>query len=474
MPQTTAPVKASLAKTHPASRRIPWHLLSGGLLAASSLVWTGCGLLRETTAVPGRTVRAVTGSPTAELHPALLQQRLMRYADDAINRSARTWGDYLASATEPAEVALGMQARLVHTRTLVALGAGPNPTVGILDAASMATLTRLSFERNVATLPEGERYQPLLRTTEALEANAWLMLSDLLQPRQEAELREEIEAWFQENCSPNEALFAVPQEFATAIRSRLEARGASDAGSRGLLTVDLMSGLDPAVREVSQARLVAERALFAAQHAPRLLRWEIELLTLQISTQPEMQTLLSNSTSLAASLDRASRTAEALPDRITAEREAILRELEDQEGRLTALSAELRLTLEAGDRMSTSLTTTLATSDALMKRFGVGEPRPERVPNPDARPFDVLDYARTAQEVAAMAGQLQGVLTQLNTTMDSPALEVQLARLDTASQRAAAHVGSLLNHAFLLAAGLILLAAIAVVAVRKCAQRPKV
>jgi hypothetical protein len=109
--------------------------------------------------LPGRTVRAVTETPPAhQQHPTLLQQRLMRYADDAINRSARTWGDYLASATEPAEVALGMQARLTHTRTLVALATVPNPTVGILDAASMATLTRLSFERIVATSPEGQRY----------------------------------------------------------------------------------------------------------------------------------------------------------------------------------------------------------------------------------------------------------------------------------------------------------------------------
>jgi hypothetical protein len=228
-----------------------------------------------------------------------------------------------------------------------------------------------------------------------------------------------------------------------------------------------MSGLDPAIREVTQTRLFAERALFAAQQAPRLLRWEIELLTRELSRQPNMQTLLSNSTSLTASLDRASRTAEELPDRVTREREAIMRELKDQEGQLISLSAEIKQTLEAGDAMSTSLNTTLGTFDALMKRFGVGEPGPEKPPDPDAKPFDILDYAKTAAEVAAMADELQGVLKELNTTLDSPALDAQVANLNAASAQAAAEVRGLLTHAALLIAGLIVLTFVGVLVVRR-------
>ena len=39
-----------------------------------------------------------------------------------------------------------------------------------------------------------------------------------------------------------------------------------------LFQVDPLSGLDPAVREIAQTRLFAERALFVAQKMPMLLR----------------------------------------------------------------------------------------------------------------------------------------------------------------------------------------------------------
>ena len=228
------------------------------------------------------------------------------------------------------------------------------------------------------------------------------------------------------------------------------------------------------MREIANTRLFAERALYAAQQAPQLLRWEAELISMQLADQPGPRALIETSTSIASSLDRASRTAETLPDRIVAEREAILQAFEEQEGRLSALTRDIQQALQAGEQMSTALTATLSAFDALSKRFGVGEPRPVKTPSPDARPFDVLDYAQTAREVAAMAAELHELLTQLNTTLDSPALEAQIANLDAVSGRATEQVRGLLNHAFLLLAGLTLLVGVTVAVLRALVpRRPK-
>jgi hypothetical protein len=53
--------------------------------------------------------------------------------------------------------------------------------------------------------------------------------------------------------------------------------------------------------------------------------------------------------------------------------EAIVKDLQSQEKQLTPLVDQVRQTLSAGTQMSTSLNTTIATFDGLMKRFGVGE-----------------------------------------------------------------------------------------------------
>jgi hypothetical protein len=218
-----------------------------------------------------------------------------------------------------------------------------------------------------------------------------------------------------------------------------------------VFSLDPFASLDPAVREVTEARLFAKRATFLLTRMPDILRWQSELLLLNSMSQPQMTRLIESSTLLSESVDRASRsaetisrTAEQLPDRLSAEREALVRTLEDQKGGLQAL-------LEGVAACSDSLNATVTNTDALMRRFGVGEPRPPRPPvQTNARPFDVLDYAQTAREAAALARELDSVVSNLHTTLDSPALE-------QASNRAVSDVRRVLSYAFLLAAGLIVL-----------------
>jgi len=174
-----------------------------------------------------------------------------------------------------------------------------------------------------------------------------------------------------------------------------------------MVGLDPTVGLDPAVREVTQTRLFAERALYMVQRMPFLVRWQVELLADNLLNEQHIAGVLTNAASLTESIDRLSRatesasaTAAQLPDRVTAERKAILEALEAQEGRLRELCADISRTLVSGEAMASSINTTLITFDALMKRFGVGEPAPPDAPSQsDAAtgpPFNILDYAHTA------------------------------------------------------------------------------
>jgi hypothetical protein len=166
--------------------------------------------------------------------------------------------------------------------------------------------------------------------------------------------------------------------------------------------LDPTAGLDPAVREVTRTRLFAERVLFVTERLPFLLRWQTEALAQDVFRQTEVTDALASLDRLSRAAEVASRTAEALPNRVTAGRQALLAAMEGQEGKLRALSAEVGQTLAAGERLAVALNTTLTTFDALMKRFGVGE-APRSAPGSGARAFDILDYAHTAEQIAAMA-----------------------------------------------------------------------
>jgi hypothetical protein len=197
--------------------------------------------------------------------------------------------------------------------------------------------------------------------------------------------------------------------------------------------------------------------MFLVQRMPFLVRWQTELATDELLGQAQIAAAVDSAERLSRATESVSETAAQLPDRLTAERKAILEALETQEGRLRELSAEITRTLAAGEQMSTSLNTTITTFDALMKRFGVGEPS-SAPPDTNSPPFNIMDYARTAEQIAVMAQQLDALIKDTTNTLDSPALDKRIADLKAVSERARADAMSVLNHAALLAAGLIVLA----------------
>ena len=75
--------------------------------------------------------------------------------------------------------------------------------------------------------------------------------------------------------------------------------------------------------------------------------------------------------------------------------------------------------------MSTSLNTTIATFDGLMKRFGIGETNNTGPPATNSQPFQILDYAQTATHMESMARQLTELIRALDQTLG----DTNLARL---------------------------------------------
>lgn len=358
----------------------------------------------------------------------------------------------------------------------VTIVTGPNPQANLLDFIALATVTRTALEEIWVKSPNGPAFEPWLATSRALETSVWKLAEDIFSADQQQEIRDAIRQWWVSNPEGQMSFFVRPGEF-----SQLLTKSAYQSGRPGsvwsMVGLDPTVGLDPAVREVTQTRLFAERALYMVQRMPFLVRWQVELLADNLLNEQHIAGMLTNTASLTESIDRLSRatesasaTAAQLPDRVTAERKAILEALEAQEGRLRELCAEINRTLISGEAMAGSINTALITFDALMKRFGVGEPAPADAPQPEAAPgppFNILDYAHTAEQIAVMARQLDLLIQESGNILDSPALDRRIAELSTLSDRARADTKSVLNHAFLLAAGLIALTLTAVLVYRR-------
>ncbi|HMO65699.1 MAG TPA: hypothetical protein PKE47_10860 [Verrucomicrobiota bacterium] len=400
----------------------------------------------------------------AQQELTLLQGGVQRFADEFLARTTGALDEYVRRAGTPDAQSQTLAWKLPLLTAAVGIASGPNPAANALDLITLATVTRLAVEAQHERAEHPAAFEPWLEVSRSLEADAWVLAEGVFNAGQRGELRTAIQRWWEAYPDARGVFFARPQELTKLVRETGELSG-RPLSIFGFVGLDPTAGLDPAVQEVTRTRLFAERTLFTAQRMPFLLRWHVELLGDQFLRQSQVAQALTNTAHLAQSAERVGRAAESasatlaeLPDRVAAERAAILAAFEAQEGRLRDLSAEVGRTLVAGERMSASLHATIVTFDALMRRFGIGEPERPGARDADAPPFDILDYARTAEQLTEMAREMNALLRATEERLDSPALGRGLAELDRLAARTRADAKSVLNHAFLLGAALVLLA----------------
>jgi hypothetical protein len=405
--------------------------ISGRVLLAKCFVFgamlaflPACSLLHAPQTVVSAVVPESSGS---QPDPLKLQVQIDRFADNFCLQTAQALDDYAAkSGTESARVE-SLQLKLLSTSAVISIASGPNPTANLIDLAAVATLNRMAIEERWRKASERAPFEQWLATSRELETNIWHLASGELSAAYVKELHQTIDEWIGQNPEASRTLFSRPLEFASTAAHKDRTETSVDS-IFNLVNLDPTASLDPAVREITKSRLLAERALFTFQRIPFLLRLQTEFLATRLTEQPDFRQALTNTTLLVQSAERISRatesvsqTAAELPDRISTERKEILVALDKQEGKLKELAAQVELTLQSGDKMSTSLNTTLVTFTALMKLFGVGETSTATPMDTNSPPFNILDYGQVADHVGAMAKDINVLIASVNQSM--PQLE---------------------------------------------------
>ena len=396
----------------PTRRALLWLPLGVGVLLV--VIGAGCGIVPGVAGPAFRTVTSGKGAQPA-LDPVEVQQILMRFADDFSMRVIAS-SEKLRRDGKPLDRVDLHRWKIIAGTQAWSIASGPNPIANLLDMVVFVTLTRMTVERHAQAKGFGESAASMLETTRTAEAEIWQIAGTVLNPAQKAELLKAIEAWSADNPDPA----AVTYGHTIGLAAQLTTDSKSGSTALGsvfqLLMFDPLAGLDPATREIAQARLWGDRALYIAQRMPSMLRWQAEMLSFTTADLPEVQQLLANSTQLAASLERFSRVAEQLPMQVSTEREAILKALQSEEKGLTALASQVREGLTAGSQMAVNLDNAIKTFDALMVRLNSGPP------SKNSEPFHIQDYTQAAAQIETAAQKLTDLLRTFDKTVASPNL----------------------------------------------------
>jgi hypothetical protein len=442
------------------------------LLAFFALLTGGCTAVKNTAALPVNAVEAMTGNKQTQIDPAALQNEVIRYADDFSSRTTTALDDYASRLSDPKARLEALKWKISLNSVAVGIASGPNPVAGLLDFVTLSTIVHEAVKDSAPKVVPPGALDSWLDTSASLDSNAWALARTVFTTNQLSQIRTAIAQARATNAALGSSFFARPQELATIIRTSREKQQDQPGSVFSFVGLDPTAGLDPAIREVTRTRLFAERALFAAERAPFLLRWQMEYLTIELLRQEQVTSTLDSLERLSKAAETTSQTVAILPDRIADERKAILDALHAQESKLSDLTAQVNQALISADKMSTSLNTTLTTFNGLMKLFGVGEPS-SSPPSTNSQPFNILDYGKTAEQIGLMSEQLDKLFKDTSGTVDSPALDKRIASLSALAEKTKADAKSVLNHAFLLLAALIIITFACAAAYRKVGRNSR-
>lgn len=206
-----------------------------------------------------------------------------------------------------------------------------------------------------------------------------------------------------------------------------EARGVADAmlGLPLRAIQQMGKGLDPTVG-LAQA---VDRLTLLMRDYPALVRWQTELLLMEIEQLESMQTTVAGIRDVSDASQRVATVAEELPQRLREQVDALLADLDARQPELRTTLSELRDTVIQVETTSSSVRQTVQevtqagvvlteTAHAVESTLGAIQalrtPHASGVPEADSaaapRPFDVQDYEHAADALTGAAREIRTLL----------------------------------------------------------------
>jgi hypothetical protein len=426
------------------------------LLVALALSPSGCSVLKGTLDLPEKGIRSLfsLNQENGATDPVELQSQLLRFADSSIETFNRAVGKLRSKDEQAIQRRSLLLRRIKITNELLAIATGANTYANLIDMVFLSSLNLLTVENYGMTRFDDESTKSYLLASKEADKEIWRIAAAALKKNQVDELRTAIKTWHEQHPNVRSSNDLSSLDLATEVgkMNRVSQPGMTSSVFN-LLTIDPLSGLDPATRELANTRLFAERGLFLARHMPTLIRWETELLTLQTAEMPQMEKLLANIAQLSESADRFSQAAERLPGLISVERQQIVQALDAQQPGLTSLAAQTEKALNAGKLMSDASSATLKSYQDVLRQL---DARPSK---PNAEPFRINDYTAAAAQINATAQNLVTVLQAFDQTLSPDKIDSLSTRLDLLTRQAQGSGKELVDYTFrkILFLGLILI-----------------
>jgi hypothetical protein len=297
----------------------------------------------------------------------------------------------------------------------------PRATQGLLQLFAISTAQREYLVSGSGSTLFGD-HQEIARTTAIELEGAMEELSRrVLSAAQADRLNTEVERLASENPIRGEFMLESTQ----GAFSRAASRGAFDfVLAVPLVPFRALEGVESGAQAIHEINTTARQFSDLVAVLPEQTRWQMELFLYDLEDRHTVIAALESTQSIAESAERLSLAAETLPETTRREFVALLEESQAGQAELRETLAALRETLASADSalgnarpLAESLERIAANVDAagrswqgVVESVRAGDDTPR---DPNAKPFDILDYERTATRIATTASELRALVADV-------------------------------------------------------------
>ncbi len=199
-----------------------------------------------------------------------------------------------------------------------------------------------------------------------------------------------------------------------------------------LSPIRALQGVDQGAQAIRDFNVTAMEMSRIVASMPLLIRWNLELLALDVSQQGDISETLEGFQTLARSAETLSQTAQSLPES--------LRELLDEAERTGQSLGPLSQSLE---RSATAVAEAGKAWGGLVAQLS----KPPADPTKPSRPFDIREWQATAAQITSAATEMRAMLESVNQLAGSQTLAGPLDQLTERVERVEASSRALVDLA---------------------------
>jgi hypothetical protein len=299
-----------------------------------------------------------------------------------------------------------LRLKLHNSSSVYAIASGPNPLGQLLDLATVATLNKIQMvDEGRAKAIFGDSHEIIETAFYAVHDDIWGVARRFLKPEEISSVQRVIADWRKKN--PNVTLLAYAR-FDNFARANAGLKQSSpEIGG-------LFDEIDKVNKTVESAQQFGERTFFYFQRYPRLLQWQTERTVEGVMENAGIEKLQSSVQQMATAAQVFAQEVQKLKDREAAIQKHLdtVSTIVDQVHKLmphtqAVVQDSQKLMLAAKDT-SVALGDTLKVVDTVSSKFKSDKPEA-----PDAKPFDINEYKRTAEEVTKIVGEVNLLMNNL-------------------------------------------------------------